>query len=113
VVLNGRAEGFSSGFLSQGAPRTVIASDGQSLWLMTIQGVNSAGPSLMETAVLLRQQGLQEALNLDGGSSTGLVLADVHTVKGRGVAAAVHNGLGLIPRGPLPHAQTDVTASAP
>lgn len=113
VVLNGRAEGFSSGFLSQGAPRTVIASDGQSLWLMTIQGVNSAGPSLMETAVLLKQQGLQEALNLDGGSSTGLVLADVHTVKGRGVAAAVHNGLGLIPRGPLPQGQTDVTASAP
>jgi hypothetical protein len=113
VVLNGRAEGFSSGFLSQGAPRTVIASDGQSVWLMTIQGVNNAGPSLMETAVLLQQQGLLDALNLDGGSSTGLVLADVHTVKGRGVAAAVHNGLGLIPRSPNSAGQSDVTASAP
>ncbi|MBW0168393.1 MAG: phosphodiester glycosidase family protein [Vulcanococcus sp.] len=98
VVLNGTAEGFSSGFLSQAAPRTVVASDGKQLWLLTLQGVNNSGPTLMETALLLRQEGLQDALNLDGGSSTGLVLADVHTVKGRGVAAAVHNGLGLVPR---------------
>ena len=104
VVLNGTAEGFSSGFLSQAAPRTVVASDGKQLWLLTLQGVNNPGPTLMETALLLRQEGLQDALNLDGGSSTGLVLADVHTVKGRGVAAAVHNGLGLVPR--LEHART-------
>ena len=104
VVLNGTAEGFSSGFLAQAAPRTVVASDGRQLWLLTLQGVNNSGPTLMETALLLRQEGLQDALNLDGGSSTGLVLADVHTVKGRGVAAAVHNGLGLVPR--LEHART-------
>jgi Phosphodiester glycosidase len=99
LVLNGGAEGFSSGFLSQGAPRTVIASDGAELWLITLQGVSDAGPTLLETALLLQQRGLREALNLDGGSSTGLVLGDVQTVKGRGVAAAVHNGLGLVPRG--------------
>jgi hypothetical protein len=101
VVLNGSAEGFSSGFLSQAAPRTVIGSDGRQLWLITLQGVGNPGPTLMETALLLRQEGLEDALNLDGGSSTGLVLADVHTVKGRGVAAAVHNGLGLVPKGGL------------
>lgn len=98
VVLNGTAEGFSSGFLAQAAPRTVVASDGRQLWLITLQGVNNPGPTLMETALLMQQEGLRDALNLDGGSSTGLVLADVHTVKGRGVAAAVHNGLGLVPR---------------
>ena len=98
VVLNGGAEGFSSGFTAQAAPRTVVGSDGRQLWLITLQGVNNPGPTLMETALLMRQEGLTEALNLDGGSSTGLVLADVHTVKGRGVAAAVHNGLGLVPR---------------
>ncbi len=98
VVLNGTAEGFSSGFMAQGAPRTVVGSDGRQLWLITLQGVNNPGPTLMETALLMRQEGLQDALNLDGGSSTGLVLADVHTVKGRGVAAAVHNGLGLVPK---------------
>ncbi|MFM7651345.1 MAG: phosphodiester glycosidase family protein [Vulcanococcus sp.] len=101
LVLNGSAEGFSPGFLGQGAPRTVIASDGRQLWLLTLQGVGSAGPTLTETAVLLQQQGLRDALNLDGGSSTGLVLGQEHTVKGRGVAAAVHNGLGLVPRDDL------------
>ena len=102
VALNGQAEGFSPGFIRQGAPRTVIASDGRQLWLITLQGVNNAGPTLMETALLLKQRGLKEALNLDGGSSTGLVLADVQTVKGRGIAGSVHNGIGLIPRAPMP-----------
>jgi len=101
LVLNGTAEGFSPGFLGQGAPRTVIASDGRQLWLLTLQGMGGAGPTLMETALLLQQQGLRDALNLDGGSSTGLVLGQEHTVKGRGVAAAVHNGLGLVPRSEL------------
>ena len=98
LVLNGAAEGFSASFLSQGAPRTAIASDGRQLWLLTLQGLNGAGPTLLETALLLQQQGLKDALNLDGGSSTGLVLGQKHTVKGRGVAGAVHNGLGLVAR---------------
>jgi hypothetical protein len=42
--------------------------------------------------------GLRDALNLDGGSSTGLVMGGSHTVKGRGVAGSVHNGLGLVLR---------------
>jgi hypothetical protein len=45
---------------------------------------------------LLRDLGLRDALNLDGGSSTGLVMGGAHTVKGRGVAGSVHNGLGLV-----------------
>jgi hypothetical protein len=44
--------------------------------------------------------GLRDALNLDGGSSTGLVMGGVHRVKGRGVGGAVHNGLGLVPATP-------------
>jgi len=112
VVLNGTAEGFSSGFIAQAAPRTVIGSDGRQLWLITLQGVNNPGPTLMETALLMRQEGLRDALNLDGGSSTGLVVADVHTVKGRGVAASVHNGLGLVPREPTP-AQRAMAAGSP
>ena len=98
LVLNGSAEGFSPSFLQQGAPRTVVGSDGQRLWLLTLEGRGgSAGPTLGETAVLLRQLGLQDALNLDGGSSTGLVMGGQHTVKGRGVAGSVHHGLGLVP----------------
>ncbi|MFN6132321.1 MAG: phosphodiester glycosidase family protein [Synechococcaceae cyanobacterium] len=101
VVLDGAAERFGSAFLSQGAPRTVIGRDGQRLWLVTLQGVEDEGPTLAETAVLLQRLGLRDALNLDGGSSTGLVMGGNHTVKGRGVAGVVHNGLGLVQLGGL------------
>ncbi|MFM7731977.1 MAG: phosphodiester glycosidase family protein [Cyanobium sp.] len=96
-VLNGSQEGFAAAFLSQGAPRTVIGSDGVRVWLITLEGVDDAGPTLAETANLLLGLGVRDALNLDGGSSTGLVMGGVHTVKGRGVAGSVHNGLGLVP----------------
>jgi hypothetical protein len=97
-VLDGTAEGFSAAFLSQGAPRTVIGSDGRQLWLLTLEGVDDEGPTLLESTQLLSGLGLRDALNLDGGSSTGLVMGGLHTVKGRGVVSAVHNGLGLVPR---------------
>ena len=97
-VLDGAAEGFSAAFLSQGAPRTVIGSDGRQLWLLTLEGVDDVGPTLLEATQLLAGLGLRDALNLDGGSSTGLVMGGLHTVKGRGVVGAVHNGLGLVPR---------------
>jgi Phosphodiester glycosidase len=112
LVLNGVGEGFSSGFLAQGAPRTVIASDGRQLWLITLQGLNGPGPTLLETAQVLQRQGLREALNLDGGSSTGLVLGQEQTVMGRGVAAAVHNGLGLVPREELQGRDRPLTLGA-
>jgi hypothetical protein len=97
LVLNGTAEGFSSAFLSQGAPRTVVASDGSLLWLITLEGSEDAGPTLAQAAQLLLQLGLRDALNLDGGSSTGLVMGGTMPVMGRGVVGAVHHGLGLVP----------------
>lgn len=96
-VMNGAAEGFSPSFLSQGAPRTVMASDGRRLWLITLQGTADEGPTLSETGNLLLQLGLRDALNLDGGSSTGLVIGGTMPVKGRGVAGSVHHGIGLVP----------------
>ena len=97
IVLNGAAENFSSAFLNQGAPRTVLARDDRQIWLITLEGIQDSGPSLGETAALLQQLGLQDALNLDGGSSTSLVLGGSLQVKGRGVAGSVHNGVGLVP----------------
>jgi hypothetical protein len=97
VVMNGSAEGFGAAFLSQGAPRTVVASDGNRLWLVTLEGTEDAGPTLGETAAVLQQMGLREALNLDGGSSTGLVMGGTMPVKGRGVVGTVHHGIGLVP----------------
>lgn len=98
LVLNGTAEGFGAAFQQQGAPRTVVGSDGRQLWLLTVQGEGNAGPTLQETAGLLRQMGLRDALNLDGGGSTGLMVGGAMTVLGRGVSASIHNGLGLVPR---------------
>lgn len=114
VVLQSVDEGFSSAFLSQGAPRSVIASDGRRLLLITLQGIDRDGPTLAETARLLLDLGLRDALNLDGGSSTALVVGGSQAVLGRGVAAAVHHGLGLVPRrgsrplSPLPAALGEV-----
>lgn len=96
-VINGAGELFSPAFMSQGAPRTVVASDGNRLWLITLQGVARGGPTLAETTELLRQLGLRDALNLDGGSSTGLVMGGTMPVKGRGVAGSIHHGIGLVP----------------
>ncbi|QEY33450.1 phosphodiester glycosidase family protein [Synechococcus sp. RSCCF101] len=96
VVLNGRAEGFSPSFVKQAAPRTVLATDGRRLWLMTLEGVSGPGPTLLETSLLLQRLGMRQALNLDGGSSTALLLDGQLTVMGRGVPARVHSGLGLV-----------------
>jgi hypothetical protein len=96
-VLNGSAEGFAASFMSQGAPRTVLASDGREVWLITLEGEGTAGPTLAQTSQILLQMGLRDALNLDGGSSTGLVMGGSLQVKGRGVAGSVHNGVGLVP----------------
>jgi hypothetical protein len=109
IVLDGLAEGFSPAFLRQGAPRTVIGSDGRFLWLLTLEGLDDEGPTLAETARFLQAAGLQDALNLDGGSSTGLVMGGLHTVKGRGVVSTVHNGLGLVPRSSLRSGNTGAT----
>jgi hypothetical protein len=96
LVLNGAAENFGAAFMTQGAPRTVLASDGLEVWLITLEGENSPGPTLEQTAQILRQMGVRDALNLDGGSSTGLVMGGSLRVMGRGVAGRVHNGVGLV-----------------
>ncbi|MCP9928567.1 phosphodiester glycosidase family protein [Cyanobium sp. CH-040] len=96
-VLNGTAEGFAASFMSQGAPRTVLASDGREVWLITLEGEGNPGPTLAQTAQVLQGMGLRDALNLDGGSSTGLVMGGSLQVKGRGVVGSVHNGVGLVP----------------
>ena len=97
VVLNGRQEGFSPGFMSLAAPRTVVAQGQTGQWLMTLRGAAGSDPTLVETALATQQLGLRDALNLDGGSSTTLIVAGQTVMNGRGSTPRVHNGLGLIP----------------
>lgn len=98
VVLNGRQEGFSAGFLNQGAPRTVIAQDQSRLWLLTLKGAGGSDPTLLESSLALRQLGINDALNLDGGSSTSLLIANRLVMTGRGIAPRVQNAVGLVPK---------------
>ena len=98
VVLQGRQEGFSAGFLSLSAPRTVVAQDRRRVWLMTLEGPSGSDPTLLETTLALQQLGMLDALNLDGGSSTTLLAANRTVMTGRGVTPRVQNGLGLVRR---------------
>ena len=97
IVLNGRSEGFSPGFLSLAAPRTVVGQGNGGTWLIALRGAAGSDPTLLETALAMQQLGLRDALNLDGGSSTTVVVSGRTVMNGRGSAPRVHNGLGLLP----------------
>ena len=97
VVLNGRGEGFSPGFLSLSAPRTVVGSGEGGTWLLTLRGATGSDPTLLETTLAMQQLGLRDALNLDGGSSTTMDVAGRNLINGRGSSPRIHNGLGLVP----------------
>lgn len=96
VVVDGRAERFSALFMRQHAPRSVVASDGEQVWLLAVEGHGNRGPNLRETARLMQRLGIKEALNLDGGSSTRLMVGGRSSTRGRGIGAAIHNGLGIV-----------------
>jgi hypothetical protein len=70
-----------AGFATERHPRTVIgtATDGR-IWLVTVDGRNkdrSLGMSFVELQGLIRRVGLANALNLDGGGSTTMVVKGV------------------------------------
>lgn len=69
------------GFWDELHPRTVIASDGSRHWFVTFDGRNSPttiGADFQMMADFLRHTlGVRDAINLDGGGSTTLVINDV------------------------------------
>ncbi len=80
VVLREQVESYAPSFLTDRAPRTAIGwqSDGTIL-LVVVDGRQpqwSIGMTLAELAELMRDFGCQEALNLDGGGSTTMVVRD-------------------------------------
>jgi hypothetical protein len=72
-------ERLSKGFETTQHPRTVIARDRRGAWwLITIDGRQpgrAVGMSFREMQVLLARLGATDALNLDGGGSTTMVVA--------------------------------------
>jgi hypothetical protein len=78
VKINNEAEGIREDFVTTRHPRTAIAElkDGRML-LVTVDGRQpgvSAGMSLRQLADLLVEFGAVEAINLDGGGSTTMVV---------------------------------------
>jgi hypothetical protein len=97
IVLDAKAEGFSDAFLQQTASRSAIGTTATGTLLIAAvhNRAGGAGSTLAELAQLMRQLGAVEALNLDGGSSTGLYLGGQLLDRPARTAARVHNGLGV------------------
>ena len=87
LAIGGRAiddwtkEGLAHGFTHQRHPRTLIGVDAAGdIWLVTVDGRNPAlslGMSLPELQRLAARLRLTDALNLDGGGSTTMVVRGV------------------------------------
>ncbi|WNZ22372.1 phosphodiester glycosidase family protein [Leptolyngbya sp. NK1-12] len=97
VVLNPQSERFSTAFIQEAAPRSMIATTAEgTLALLTVHNrVSGAGPTLAEIAQIAQRMGFVNALNLDGGSSTTLYLGGQLLNRSAATAAPVHNGIGV------------------
>ncbi|HEY9601977.1 MAG TPA: phosphodiester glycosidase family protein [Allocoleopsis sp.] len=103
IVLDAKSEQFSDAFARQSAIRSCIGRTATgSLILVAIHNrTGGLGPNLTETAQLMQKLGAIDALNFDGGSSTGLFLGGQLLDRSSYTAARVHNGLGIF-RPPFP-----------
>ena len=97
IVLNAEGEKFSKGFQQQKASRSAIGVTKQgTIMLVAVHTrVGGRGASLDEMAQIMQQLGATDALNLDGGSSTSLVLGGQLIDRSPVTAARVHNGIGV------------------
>jgi len=100
VVVDAIAEGFSPAFADQSAIRSSVGITAKGEWLIATahNRVGGVGAKLTEMALLMGQLGATDALNLDGGSSTNLVLGGQLLNRIPDTAAPVHNGLGVFRR---------------
>jgi exopolysaccharide biosynthesis protein len=78
-----------------------VAQDKERVWLLTAKGANGSDPTLLETSLALRQLDLTDALNLDGGGSTTMIIANTTVMTGRGITPRVQNGLGFVSGGSM------------
>ncbi len=97
IVLDAKAEQFSNAFIQQAAIRSCVGTTATgTLMLVAIHNrIGGAGPTLAEAAQLMQLLGVTDAINFDGGSSTGLYLGGQLIDRSPYTAARVHNGLGI------------------
>ena len=104
VSVENRGERFSDGFASTRHPRTGVGVREGRVVMVTVDGRQpgySAGMTLEELARVFVELGCTEAMNLDGGGSTTMVVRSrvVNSPSG-GVERAVANGLALFSTAP-------------
>ena len=97
IAVADKAEGFPSSFSAARHPRTGIGAtaDGD-LWLVNVDGRSriSRGATLDEMAVIMRNLGCVNAINLDGGGSSALSIAGAAVNRpSDGTERAVANGI--------------------
>ncbi|MEA5618016.1 phosphodiester glycosidase family protein [Cronbergia sp. UHCC 0137] len=97
IVLDAKSEKFSDAFIREKASRSSICTTNTgSLIIAAVHNrVGGAGPSLGEQAKLMQTMGCINALNLDGGSSTGLYLGGQLLDRSPSTAGRIHNGIGI------------------
>ncbi len=97
IVVDAIAEGFNTWFADQAAIRSGVGITAKGEWLIvTVHNrVGGTGAKLTEMAQIMQQLGAIDALNLDGGSSTSLVLGGQLLNRVPDTAAPVHNALGV------------------
>ncbi|HYD53714.1 MAG TPA: phosphodiester glycosidase family protein [Gemmatimonadaceae bacterium] len=104
VVGDTASEGAARGFVEARHPRTAIgvSRDSTTLYLVVVDGrqPRSAGMTIAEIATTMRALGAWDAINLDGGGSTTLVLRDsvVNSPSDAAGERAVGNALLLVRR---------------
>jgi hypothetical protein len=103
IVLDAKAEQFSNAFIQQSAIRSCIGTTTSGTLIIAAihDRIGGTGPNLTETAQLMQLLGAVDALNFDGGSSTGLDLGGQLLDRSPATVARVHNGLGIF-RASLP-----------
>jgi exopolysaccharide biosynthesis protein len=102
IVLDAKREGFSDAFIVELAARSGFGqtADGRLLVVAVQNRVGGRGPSLSEMAQLMRQMGIVNGVNLDGGSSTTLVVGGRIVDRPSRSAARVHGALGIFLNSP-------------
>lgn len=98
VVLNGESEQFSKAFNSQSASRSAIArTRDNKIILATVHGtaLESSGATLREWSDILLRLGATDALNLDGGGSSALVVGGDLGDRHSSTAGRVNNAIGV------------------
>lgn len=128
LLLNGEAQSFEANdpdYANARHPRTAVglSADRSTAWLVVVDGRQpqlSMGATLQEVIQIFRRLGAADALNLDGGGSSTLVVAEgagvrllnspIHTgIAGRERPTANHLGVRarLIATPPLTHDSPD------